>query len=247
MTLFITNARIASEDSPDLPQADVLVEDGVISKVGSKLKAPDGAKTIDAAGRILMPGMFDAHVHFREPGQEAKETIASGSEAAINGGITGVVMMPNTSPSVDSGTVVGQVLDIAKRKARIPVYTSGCVTVGRQGKELAGIEGMRKKGVLMLTDDGDSTGDPAVLYRAMQYATELGMFFASHCEVPELAGPRALNEGEMSYKLGIKGSPACAEEISMSRVWGGIHYRFSGDDGLQSGAAVAETVYQALP
>lgn len=217
MTLLITKARIASEDSPDLKTADVLVENGIISKVGSKLKAPDGAKVIDAAGRILLPGMFDAHVHFREPGQEAKETIASGSEAAINGGITGVVMMPNTSPSIDSGTVVGQVLDIAQRSARIPVYTSGCVTVGRQGKELAGIEGMRKKGVVMLTDDGDSTGDPAVLYRAMQYATELGMFFASHCEVPELAGPRALNDGAMSYRLGIKGSPACAEEIIIDR------------------------------
>lgn len=217
MTLLITKARIASEDSPDLKTADVLVENGIISKVGSKLKAPEGTRTIDAAGRILLPGMFDAHVHFREPGQEAKETIASGSEAAINGGITGVVMMPNTSPSIDSGTVVGQVLDIAQRSARIPVYTSGCVTVGRQGKELAGIEGMRKKGVVMLTDDGDSTGDPAVLYRAMQYATELGMFFASHCEVPELAGPRALNDGAMSYRLGIKGSPACAEEIIIDR------------------------------
>lgn len=217
MTLLITKARIASEDSPDLKTADILVENGIIKSVGSKLQAPDGARTIDAAGRVLLPGMFDAHVHFREPGQEAKETIASGSEAAINGGITGVVMMPNTSPAIDSGTVVGQVLDIAQRSARIPVYTSGCVTVGRQGKELAGIEGMRKKGVVMLTDDGDSTGDPAVLYRAMQYATELGMFFASHCEVPELAGPRALNEGAMSYRLGIKGSPACAEEIIIER------------------------------
>ncbi len=217
MSLLITNARIASENSPNLTDADVLLVDGKIEKIGKGLKAPKDAKTIDAKGRILMPGMFDAHVHFREPGQEAKETIATGTEAAINGGITGVVMMPNTSPSIDSGTVVGQVLDIAKREARIPVYTSGCVTKGREGKELAGIEGMRKQGVVMLTDDGDTTGDPAVLYRAMQYAKEFGMFFASHCEVPELAGPRALNDGEMSYRLGIKGSPACAEEIIIDR------------------------------
>ncbi len=217
MTLLITKALIASEDSAELIAADVLIEEGVIKSIGNQLKAPKDAKIIDAAGRILLPGMFDAHVHFREPGHEAKETIQSGSEAAINGGITGVVMMPNTNPSIDSGTVVGQVLDIATKQARIPVYTSGCVTKGRQGMELAGIEGMRKKGVLMLTDDGDSTGDPAVLYRAMQYATELGMFFASHCEVPELAGPRALNDGAMSYRLGIKGSPACAEEIIIDR------------------------------
>ena len=217
MTLFIANARIASETSKDLPTASILIENGVIRAVGTDLAAPADAKVIDAKGRIAMPAMFDAHVHFREPGQEAKETIQSGSEAAINGGITGVVMMPNTTPSIDSGTVVAQVLEIAKKTARIPIHTSGCVTKGRHGKELAGIDGMRTLGVKMLTDDGDSTGDPAILLRAMQYASELGMFFASHCEVPELADPRALNEGVMSYKLGIKGSPACAEEIIIDR------------------------------
>ena len=164
-----------------------------------------------------MPAMFDAHVHFREPGGEAKEDIASGSEAAINGGITGVVMMPNTTPSIDSGAVVKMVLDKAKQVSRIPIYTSGCVTKGREGKELAAIDAMRSLGVTMLTDDGDSTSDAAVLFRAMQYAGEFGMFFASHCEVPELAGPRALNDGPMAYKLGIKGSPACAEEIIIDR------------------------------
>ncbi len=217
MTLLITNARIASESSPDLLAADVLVTGGRIQAIGKGLTAPADARVMDACGRILLPGMFDAHVHFREPGFEAKETIASGSEAAINGGITGVVMMPNTSPAIDSATVVATVLDIGKRTARIPVYTSGCVTMGRHGKEMAGIDGMRALGVKMLTDDGDTTGDPAVLLRAMQYAGEFGMFFASHCEVPELAGPRALNEGAMSYRLGIKGSPACAEEIIIDR------------------------------
>lgn len=215
--LLIQNARIASEHSADLTDADILIEDGKIKSVGQGLAAPAGAKIIDARKRIAMPAMFDAHVHFREPGFEAKETIATGAESAINGGITGVVMMPNTNPTIDSATVVGQVLDIAKRTARIPVYTSGCVTKGRHGKELAGIDGMRNLGVKMLTDDGDTTGDPAVLLRAMQYASEFDMFFASHCEVPELAGPRALNEGVTSYRLGIKGSPACAEEIIIDR------------------------------
>ena len=217
MKLLIKNARIASENSPSLSENDVFIADGKIQQIGKSLSATEDTRVIDAAGRILMPGMFDAHVHFREPGFEAKETIATGAESAINGGITGVVMMPNTVPAIDSGTVVAQVLEIAKRKARIPVYTSGCVTKGRHGKELAGIDGMRALGVTMLTDDGDTTGDPAILLRAMQYATEFGMFFASHCEVPELAGPRALNEGAMSYRLGIKGSPACAEEIIIDR------------------------------
>ena len=215
--LLIRNARIATEHSPDLAPADILIENGIIRQVGANLAATEGVRFIDAAGRIAMPGMFDAHVHFREPGFENKETIASGSEAAINGGVTGVVMMPNTSPAIDSGTVAKQVLEIAARDARIPVLTSGCVTKGRHGKELAGIDGLRAAGVKMLTDDGDTTSDPAVLLRAMQYATEFGMFFASHCEVPELAGPRALHCGAMSYRLGIKGSPACAEEIIIDR------------------------------
>lgn len=215
--LLIQNVHIASESSASLPVADVLISEGKISQIGHGLMSGEGTRVIDGRGRILLPGMFDAHVHFREPGFESKETIASGTEAAINGGITGVVMMPNTNPAIDSATVVANVLEIAKRTARIPVYTSGCVTKGRHGKELAGIDGMRALGVKMLTDDGDTTGDPSVLFRAMQYATELGMFFASHCEVPELAGPRALNDGLTSYRLGIIGSPACAEEIIIDR------------------------------
>jgi len=216
--LYLQNARIASENSPSLETADVFIADGKIRSVrASGGPPPDGVRVLDARGRVLLPGMFDAHVHFREPGFEAKETIQSGTEAAINGGITGVVMMPNTNPAIDSATVVGNVLEVARRVSRIPVYTSGCITKGRHGKELAGIDGMRALGVKMLTDDGDTIADPAVLLRAMQYATEFGMFFASHCEVPELAGPRALNEGVTSYRLGIKGSPACAEEIIIDR------------------------------
>lgn len=215
--LLLRQVRVVSEDSTDFRDADVLVENGVISSIGKDLSIPDGAKVIDGRGRLLMPAMFDAHVHFREPGFEAKEDIASGTEAAINGGITGVVMMPNTSPSIDSATVVKAVLDKAKEVSRIPVYTSGCITKDRAGKELAGIDGMRGHGVKMLTDDGDGIGDAAVLYRAMQYASEFGMFFASHCEIGELAGPRALNDGPVAYRLGIKGSPACAEEIMIDR------------------------------
>ncbi len=219
MKLLIKNARVASESAPVSEPTDLLIDDGQIAAVGSGLDtAGEGScRVIDGRGRIAMPGMFDAHVHFREPGGEAKETIRTGSEAAINGGITGVVMMPNTTPAIDSGTVAEQVLETARREARIPVLTSGCVTIGRAGRELAAIDAMRRAGVRMLTDDGDTTADPAVLFRAMQYATELGMFFASHCEVATLAGPRALNDGPTSYRLGIKGSPACAEEIIIDR------------------------------
>lgn len=215
--LLLRKVRILSEDSPEPREADVLIEDGRYRRIGAGLEAAEGVREIDGRGRLLMPAMFDAHVHFREPGGETKEDIASGTEAAINGGVTGVVMMPNTAPAIDSGAVAKMVLDKAAAVSRIPVFTSGCVTIGRAGRELAAFDAMRNLGVTMLTDDGDSTGDPSVLFRAMQYAKEFGMFFASHCEVPELAGPRAMNEGAMAYRLGIKGSPACAEEIIIDR------------------------------
>ncbi|NIP95773.1 MAG: amidohydrolase family protein, partial [Akkermansiaceae bacterium] len=198
-------------------RADVLVENGLIKAVAEDLPAPGGVRTVEAGGKIVAPAMFDAHVHFREPGQEHKEDIAHGTEAAINGGVTGVVMMPNTSPPIDSAAVVRMVLEKAAEVSRIPVYTSGCITKGRAGRELAGIDGMRRLGVVMLTDDGDPVANPAVLRHAMEYASEFGMFFASHCEVAELSGPRALNEGVVSYRLGIVGSPACSEEICMDR------------------------------
>ncbi len=217
MNLLLRHARIASESSPDLLSADVLIRDGIIAKVAPGLPDPGDARVIDCAERILCPGFFDAHVHLREPGQEQKENIATGSEAAINGGITGLVMMPNTSPALDSGASVAAVLESGRRHSRIPIYTSGCVSKDREGKEMAGIDGMRSAGVNMLTDDGDTTSNPSLLYRAMQYASEFGMFFASHCEVPELAGSRALNDGPTAYKLGIAGSPACAEEIIIDR------------------------------
>ncbi|MDA0768322.1 MAG: dihydroorotase, partial [Verrucomicrobia bacterium] len=216
MNIFFQGGQVASEDGAPVV-ADVWVQDGVVKAVGAELKVPEGARVIAAAGKIVSPAMFDAHVHFREPGQEHKEEIATGTEAAINGGVTGVVMMPNTTPAIDSATVVKMVLEKAAEVSRIPVYTSGCITKDRAGKEMAGIDGMRALGVVMLTDDGDPVADPSVLKRAMEYATEFGMFFASHCEVAELSGPRAMNEGRKSYQLGIQGSPACSEEICMDR------------------------------
>ena len=216
MRLLIKGGKIAAEEGP-LTACDVLIEDGVITAVGEDLDVPPGAQVIDAEGKIVAPAMFDAHVHFREPGQEYKEDIAHGTEAAINGGVTGVVMMPNTSPAIDSPAVVRSILERARDVSRIPVYTSGCITKDRAGSELSGIDGMRQLGVVMLTDDGDPVANPAVLKNAMEYATPFGMFFASHCEVAELSGPRALNEGKVSYQLGIKGSPACSEEICMDR------------------------------
>ncbi|MEZ5300996.1 MAG: amidohydrolase family protein [Verrucomicrobiales bacterium] len=127
------SAQIASENAAP-KSGDVLVEGGKIAAVGDSLAAPEGAEVIDCAGLILLPGLFDPHVHFREPGQEHKENIKTGSEAAINGGVTGVVAMPNTAPSIDTGGMVKTVLESAERSCRIDFYTSGCITKGARAR-----------------------------------------------------------------------------------------------------------------
>ncbi|MGI9241731.1 MAG: dihydroorotase [Verrucomicrobiales bacterium] len=211
------DAEVASAGARELRTVDVLVDGGKILGVEERLAVPDGAEVIDCSGKVLLPGMFDAHVHLREPGRNDKETIRSGTEAAINGGVTGVLAMPNTSPAIDSGGLVRSVLDIAGRTARIPVQVAGAITKGREGREMASIAGMVGAGVRMVTDDGSPVENPQMLRRAMEYAREFGLIVASHCETMALSGSGAMNEGRVSYKLGIPGIPAISEEICIER------------------------------
>lgn len=208
--------NIAAEDSARLTPADVLVEGGSITKIAPDIAAPADCEVIDCTGKILLPALFDVHVHAREPGQEQKENIATCSEAAINGGVTGFVMMPNTSPAIDNAGVVKTVLESAA-KCRIPIFTSGAITKGREGKELAGIGAMKAAGAVMITDDGYPVSNPVVLRRAMEYAKSFGLIVASHCETMELSGKGSMHEGSVSYSLGLEGIPAISEEICLDR------------------------------
>ncbi len=215
--IFIKKASIAKEGESDLEVLDVLIEDGIIKSVGTDLKVPDHARIIEAKDKVVMPGLFDVHVHLREPGQTSKETIKTGTKAAINGGVTGVVAMPNTSPALDSGGIVRSVLEIAKNDSKIPFFTTGCITKAREGKEMAAISGMKDAGVVMITDDGSPVENPQLLRRAMEYAREFDLPLASHCETMQLSGEGAMNEGRRSYKLGIPGIPSISEEICIAR------------------------------
>jgi dihydroorotase len=212
-------ALIASEYHREPRRADVLVEGDRITGVADSITAVSDATIIDCAGQILLPSLFDVHVHAREPGREDKETILSCSEAAINGGITGMVLQPNTNPAIDSAAAVQNVLDIAREKSRIwpSVFTTGAITKGRKGEELAGIAGMKGRGVVYLTDDGDSVSNPQVLRRAMEYAKQFDLALASHCEVKELSGKGSMHEGSVSYSLGLQGIPSISEEICIAR------------------------------
>jgi dihydroorotase len=219
MKRLYRHGHIASEDSAQLQRADLLVEGDKIIGVGADLGKVDHAEIIDCTGCILLPSLFDVHIHAREPGREDKEDIRSCSEAAINGGVTGMVLQPNTLPAIDTGAAVQTVLDLAKEKSRIwpSVFTTGAITKGRKGEELAGIAGMKSRGVAYLTDDGDPVANPQVLRRAMEYAKQFDLFLASHCEVKELSGKGSMHEGSVSYALGLQGIPAISEEICIAR------------------------------
>lgn len=212
-------ALIASEYHREPRRADVLVEGDRIIGVADSIEAVSDATVIDCTGQILLPSLFDVHVHAREPGREDKETIHTCSEAAINGGITGMVLQPNTTPAIDSAAAVQNVLDIAREKSRIwpSVFTTGAITKGRKGEELAGIAGMKGRGVAYLTDDGDPVSNPQVLRRAMEYAKQFNLALASHCEVKELSGKGSMHEGSVSYSLGLQGIPSISEEICIAR------------------------------
>ncbi len=218
MKRLYRHAQIASEDSPKLILGDVLVEGDRIIGVAPEITGVEGAEVIDCTGRILLPSLFDIHVHAREPGREDKENISTCAEAAINGGVTGFVMMPNTAPTIDNAGVVRTVLESARRtRIGATIYTTGAITKGRKGEELAGIAGMKAAGAVMLTDDGSPVENPQVLRRAMEYAKDFDLPLASHCEVKELSGKGCMHEGGVSYSLGLRGIPSISEEIGISR------------------------------
>jgi dihydroorotase len=218
MKRLYRHAQIASEDSPKLLNADVLVEADRIICVAPEITGVTDCEIIDCTGRILLPSLFDIHVHAREPGQEDKENIASCAEAAINGGVTGFVMMPNTSPAIDNAGVVRTVLESARRtRIGATLFTTGAITKGRKGEDLAGIAAMKAAGAVMLSDDGFPVDNPQVLRRAMEYARDYDLPIASHCEVKELSGKGCMHEGKISYSLGLPGIPSISEEIGISR------------------------------
>lgn len=218
MKRLYRNAQIASEDNPKLQVADVLVDGDRITGVAAGMTGVRDAEEINCTGLILLPSLFDIHVHAREPGQESKENIAACAEAAINGGVTGFVMMPNTSPTIDNAGVVQTVLESARRtRIGASIFTTGAITKGRKGDELAGIAAMKMAGIVMLTDDGAPVENPQVLRRAMEYARDYDMPLASHCEVMELSGKGCMHEGSVSYALGLPGIPSISEEICIAR------------------------------
>jgi dihydroorotase len=198
---------------------DVLVRDGRIAEIGAggTLSAPDGAETVDGAGRHLFPAFVDPHVHLRTPGQEHKEDLETGTRAAAAGGYCAVIAMPNTDPVVDSGPILGALLDAAARDARVPVGFMPAITRGLEGRELSEMAELRQLGAAGFTDDGRPVVDAGVFRRALQYQRLCGGVLALHEEDPSLSGKGAMHEGDVSALLGVAGIPSVSESTMIAR------------------------------
>ena len=197
--------------------ADVLIDNGAIAAVGPKLAVPAGATVIPAAGRLVVPGFVDLHVHFREPGFEYKETIQSGTEAAVAGGFTTVCAMPNTNPVNDNQAVTEFMLERAKAAGNAHLYPIGAITKRSEGKELAEIGDLRRAGCVAISDDGKPVMNSLVMRRAMEYARAFDVPVVDHCEDLHLSEGGCTNEGVISTELGLPGIPSAAEDVMVAR------------------------------
>lgn len=221
MKLLIKSGRIIDPSQGIDKIADLLIEDGRIAALvdGSNRdeRTADTAQVFDATGFIVTPGFIDLHVHLREPGEEYKETIASGAAAAIAGGFTSICAMPNTRPVNDNASVTRFIIDKAREAGLARVYPVGAITRESKGEELAEMAEMKESGAVAVSDDGRSVMDPQVMRHAMEYARDHGLIVVDHCQDLHLAAGGVMNEGRYSTLLGLKGISAAAEESHVAR------------------------------
>jgi dihydroorotase len=219
--LLIKNGRVIDPANGVDKKCDVLIVDGKIAEVGEKTQDPrpetQDYKVIDAVGKLVVPGLIDIHVHFREPGDEEEETIASGSEAAVAAGFTSVVCMPNTNPVIENETDVEYIHRKGRQARKTHVYTMGAITKGLQGVELAEMGFMADAGAIGFTDDGRGVQDPAVMLRALKYAAMFDVVITQHCQDDGVAGNGVMNSGYYSTILGLPGLDPLAEEAMLWR------------------------------
>ena len=214
-SILFRNGRVIDPASKRDAVGDVLVLNGKFADLGASV--PSDVLTVDCSGKVVCPGLIDLHVHLREPGQSAKETIASGARAAAAGGFSTVVCMPNTSPSIDSASVVAWVQEKARAEACVRVLATGALTKGIAGEELAPIGALRKAGVVALTDDGRCIQNHELMRRALEYARMFGLVVMDHCQDYSLVGKGVMHEGYWSTVLGLPGWPAAGEELIVQR------------------------------
>jgi dihydroorotase len=223
MKLLIKQGTIIDGSGRPGYLSDIYLADGIVKQIEADIrietleKREEEVRVIDAEGKLVVPGLIDMHVHLREPGQEAKETIYTGTRAAARGGFTAVACMPNTEPAIDAKATVELVKAIAVREGITRVYPVGAITKGRQGLELCEYGDLKEGGAIALSDDGSGIMKSDVMRRALEYSKTFDLPIICHCEDKDLAGNGVMHEGYWSVVLGLPGIPALAEELMVAR------------------------------
>jgi dihydroorotase len=214
--LLIKNGRVLDPASKTDAKLDVLLDGDRIAQLAPAINAP-GAEVLDASGLIVAPGFIDLHCHLREPGEDFKETIETGTRAAARGGFTAVCCMPNTKPVNDSASVTRGILERAAAGASVRVWPIGAASLGSKGEALAEIAAMKSAGIVAVSDDGRPIASAKLLRQVMDYCLSLGLPVIDHCEDTSLSAGGVMREGPTSVRMGLRGIPACAESIAVAR------------------------------
>ena len=216
MALLLKNAHVIDPQVGLNEVCEILIRDGKIVEVGHDLKMAKGIER-DLGGKVVLPGLVDIHVHLRDPGQEYKEDIESGTRAAAHGGFTDICCMPNTNPIIDTGAVVEYVRSKAAAVGKCRVHVSGACTAGEKGEALSEMGDMVRHGIVMVTDDGCNVQDAGMMRTVMDYAVQFDIPVSSHCQDTGLVGKGQVNEGVVSTRLGLTGWPSQGEEVHVDR------------------------------
>ena len=217
MKILIKGGRVVDPKNDFDKVADVLVDNGIISEIGENINADGDVTVIDAEGKIVSPGLVDMHSHLRDPGQEYKEDIESGTRSAAMGGITSIACMPNTKPVTDSEPIVTYIKTKAKEVGHVNVYPIGSISKGLEGKELAEIGELKNAGAVAISDDGRPVENAELMRQAIEKTNENGLIVTSHCEDLKIINGGIINKGEISEKLGVKGMDRASEDYITAR------------------------------
>ena len=215
--LLIRGGRIIDPAQDIDKTAGLLIKEGKIAWMGDGTPPEADYSVLDAEGLIVCPGFIDLHCHLRQPGDEEKETIATGTAAAARGGFTTVCCMPNTNPPLDNESMINYVKTLAAREGVVRVFPIGCVTVGRQGEELVDMSELEMAGAIAYSDDGSPVSSPEIMRRALEYSRDFNRPIIDHCENLFLSQGGQINEGVISLEMGLHGMPATAEELIVQR------------------------------
>ena len=216
MSLLIKNGRVIDPSSRTDETLDILIENGKIKAISPRIDLKE-AEIIDASRLVVAPGFIDMHVHLREPGEEHKEDIATGSLAAARGGFTSICCMPNTRPPNDNSGITEYIIAEARKRAVVNIYPVAAITRGLAGEELTDMADLSQAGAIAFSDDGQPVANSLVMRRALEYSLLLDKLIIDHCEDKNLSMGGVMHEGEISLRLGLSGMPAAAEEIMIAR------------------------------